>query len=64
METPNLVHLALPCPVCSQPAHMVANLADQRSRWCCVPCRILGVMPITITPEAVLPPELTPVASA
>jgi hypothetical protein len=64
MDISDLLHLTIPCPACSKPAHVVASFSDERSHWCCVSCQVIGVMPLHIEREPTLPPSFPPVASA
>jgi len=64
MDTSDLLHLTIPCPACSQPAHVVASVSDGRSHWCCVQCQVIGVLPLSIERDPIVPTTLPPVASA
>jgi hypothetical protein len=64
MDTSDLLHLSIPCPACSEPVHVVASVFDGRSQWCCVPCQVVGTLPLDIDRESVRSTHFRPVASA
>ena len=48
-----MVHVALPCPACGEPVSAVADVLNQRSRWCCIPCQTIGSVPWAIVNQTV-----------
>jgi hypothetical protein len=62
--TVEMVHLTLPCPICGDPAAVVASVADERSRWCCVGCGVVGALPLRLDLATLPAGVLHPIASA
>jgi hypothetical protein len=54
----SMVHVALPCPACGEPVSVVADVVNERSRWCCTSCLTLGTVPWAIITQA--PPANVP----